>query len=252
MTLGAQLYTIREFTQTTEALAETLAKVAEIGYTSVQVSGTCAFDADWLNEQLKINGLVCPVTHTSPDKIADDTDTAANEHIKFGCGICGIGAAPGIWDQSFVYEDFKNRFLPAANKFKTYGLRLGYHNHHMEFNKTDGKNFLERMAEDFPSDTLTFILDTYWIQYSGGDPAQWIRKFSGRVHCVHFKDMAIVGNEQRMACVGGGNINFNSAISACEDAGTEFILVEQDDCYGENPFGCLAESYNYLKSFGLK
>lgn len=35
MEIGAQLYTVREFCQTTEGFAETLKKVAQIGYRTV-------------------------------------------------------------------------------------------------------------------------------------------------------------------------------------------------------------------------
>ena len=38
MTLGAQLYTLRSYTQNEEDLAYCLKKVAEIGYTTVQIS----------------------------------------------------------------------------------------------------------------------------------------------------------------------------------------------------------------------
>ena len=41
MTLGAQLYTTHALCETTEGLAETLARVADIGYKTVQVSGDC-------------------------------------------------------------------------------------------------------------------------------------------------------------------------------------------------------------------
>lgn len=44
MRIGAQFYTVRDFCKTTEALAETLKKVADIGYEYVQISGTCAYD----------------------------------------------------------------------------------------------------------------------------------------------------------------------------------------------------------------
>ena len=45
MIIGAQLYTVRDFCKTTDALAETLKKVADIGYTEVQLSGVCDYDA---------------------------------------------------------------------------------------------------------------------------------------------------------------------------------------------------------------
>ena len=48
MEIGAQFFTLREFCQTLEGFAEALARVADIGYRTVQVSGTCAFEADRL------------------------------------------------------------------------------------------------------------------------------------------------------------------------------------------------------------
>ena len=253
MKLGAQLYTVREFTQDRGSFAETLRKVADIGYTSVQVSGTCAFDAQWLADELRNNGLVCAVTHTLPDRVAGETEAVINEHKVFGCGIAGIGGAPGIWEFSkFDLPGFCSRFLPAAIKFKTAGMMMGYHNHHVEFNRMDGSNMMEKLAAYFPAGALTFILDTYWIQYAGGDPAAWINKLSGRVQCVHLKDMSIVGTEQRMAPIGEGNINFDAVLSACESAGTEYLLIEQDKCYGDDPFDCLERSYKFLKAKGFQ
>ena len=57
MRIGAQLYTVREFCATLEDFAETIKKVADIGYTTVQVSGTCPYPAEWLKEQLRKNSL---------------------------------------------------------------------------------------------------------------------------------------------------------------------------------------------------
>ena len=62
MKIGAQLYTLRDYCKTLEDFSETLKKVADIGYTTVQVSGTCAYEADWLAEQLKNTGLTCGIT----------------------------------------------------------------------------------------------------------------------------------------------------------------------------------------------
>ena len=50
---------------------------------------------------------------------------------------------------------------------------------------------------------------------------------------------------------GSGNINFAPILSAAEAAGTEYLLVEQDNCYGKDPFEELASSYRYLKAQGL-
>ena len=51
---------------------------------------------------------------------------------------------------------------------------------------------------------------------------------------------------------GEGNINFDRVFEKAEAGGTEFMLVEQDDCNGENPFDCLKRSYDYLTACGFR
>jgi sugar phosphate isomerase/epimerase len=149
------------------------------------------------------------------------------------------------------YNRFVSEFKPVAKRIAKLGSRFMIHNHFYEFVRSaNGKLYIEKMAEDFSPEELGFILDTYWVQYSGGDPAYWIRRLTGRVTCVHLKDMAY-RDTQRMAPVGSGNMNFGAILSACADAGSEYLLVEQDECYGEDPFECLKKSYRYLKSFGF-
>ena len=96
---------------------------------------------------------------------------------------------------------------------------------------------------------MGFTLDTYWIQAGGGDPAQWVERLSGRIPCIHLKDFAY---GRKMAVLGEGNINFDRVFQKAADGGTEYMLVEQDDCNGEDPFDCLKRSYEYLKSRGFK
>jgi hypothetical protein len=54
-----------------------------------------------------------------------------------------------------------------------------------------------------------------------------------------------------MAAVGDGNINFAAVAEAAEKAGTKYAFVEQDNCYGEDPFACMKRSYEYLVSLGM-
>ena len=98
-------------------------------------------------------------------------------------------------------------------------------------------------------DEMGFTLDTFWVQAGGGDPAQWLEKLSGRVPCIHLKDYAY---GRKMAVIGEGNINFDRVFEKAESAGTEYMLVEQDDCNGEDPLDCLKRSYKYLHSLGFK
>lgn len=263
MKIGAQLYTVHEYTKNLDDFSQTLRKVSEIGYKYVQVSGTCEFEADWLKEQLEKYGLECVVTHTPQKKITENIEKVMADHKVFGCKYIGISGIEGLWDTAKTleecYEVFKNDYAPQFETLKQNGFYFMYHNHNQELCrlKGDDKFLLRRIAEDYPADQVGFILDTHWLQRGGIDPAKFIRELKGRVPCVHFKDYITVRTEEctndtRFAVIGEGVLDFKEIIEACEYAGTEYVLVEQDNCYGEDPFECLRRSYNNLKEMGLE
>ncbi|MCL2106979.1 MAG: sugar phosphate isomerase/epimerase [Oscillospiraceae bacterium] len=251
MMLGAQFYTLRDYTTNLNDFAETLAKVADIGYRTVQISCTCAFEGGWLAEQLRKNSLRCVLTHADPVKMREDPLSVAETHRRFGCEYIGLGYPPGGIPDEAAYERLRDDFLPVANSFAENGALLMYHNHNLEFARdSQNRRFIDRLTEDFTPEQMGFTLDTYWVQAAGGDPIDWIRRLKGRVPCVHLKDMAWDGGI-KMAPIYEGNMNFDGILAACGDAGTEYLLVEQDDCYGEDPFACLRRSYENLKAKGL-
>lgn len=259
MKIGAQLYTVRDFCKNLNDFSETLKKIADIGYTTVQVSGTCGYEADWLAEELRKNALTCALTHYSYDKIINETEKTVEDHKKFGCSIIGVGALPGLSADPAVlrqsYDKFVENAKGPARKIHELGATFSYHNHNFEFlNKfEDGRPLFWHMAEDFAPEELSFTLDTYWVKAGGYDVLEEIKRLRGRLPAVHYKDMLIDSeNHQLMYYIGGGNtFDFEKITEAFIDAGTKFALVEQDNCNGEDPFVCLKKSYDYLRSIGL-
>ena len=253
MKIGAQLFTVRDFTTDLNGFSETLKKVADIGYTTVQVSGTCEFDPAWLKAELDKNGLTCVLTHTKGDKMIADPVGVCRDHDVFGCTNIGLGAMAGrSGGMESAYTTFCEQFTSVIKAFKENGHKFYYHNHHSEFEKdSNGMLYLDRMCEDFSPELLGITFDTYWAQFGGVDPAEYLSKLSGRVQCIHLKDLAIFNSKQRMAVVGEGNINFDRIFKVAETVGVEYMLVEQDECYGEDPFDCLRRSYEYLTSKGF-
>ena len=143
--------------------------------------------------------------------------------------------------------------LEIGQKIKDGGCYFMYHNHAKEFFEIDGDYAFKYMPENIPADLMGFTLDTYWVKAGGHDPVEWLRNLKGRTPCIHLKDIAISPEkcEHRMMPVGQGNINFEKVISAAEKCGTEYLLVEQDNCNGLDPFDCLKMSCDYLRSLGL-
>jgi len=254
MKIGAQLYTVRDACQTLEGFADTLAKVADMGFTTVQVSGTCDYEGDWLAEQLKKNGLRCDLTHIELPEITDTTDALVEKHNVFGCPCIGIGYMPHECRGSMEsVTRFCDIVAPAAKRIRELGSMLMYHNHAFEYEKApDGRSYMEVLSDRFASDELGFTLDTYWVQYGGYDPAEEIRRLSGRIPCVHFKDMEILPDGEKRYCpVGSGVLDFDGILAALEGTGCRVAFIEQDECFGKDPFACLKESFAYLKSLGL-
>ncbi len=250
MKIGAQLYTVYEHTQTLEGFDNALKQVADMGYTAVQVSGTCAYDPYWLRDALQRYNLTCVLTHIDPDKILAQTEQVVRDHELFGCKHIGIGAMPGPMRGSVEgYEEFKKTFLPAALKMRDMGAKLLYHNHWFEFDKLEGKDTIQRIFEDFPADSIDFTLDVGWAAYAGADVCQLIRQLSGRLSRIHLKDYAdkpadgSITTPAYLRPIFEGKLDYDAFIRELAAAGCEYALVEQDWCYGENAFDCLKRSY---------
>lgn len=257
MQIGAQLYTVHQYTKTLEDFDMTLKKVADIGYKTVQVSGTCPFEPQWLKDKLEQYGLSCVLTHVSHAKIVDETDQTVRDHAVFGCRNIGIGDMPvamrGTWEG---YQEFKKVYLPAAEKMRDLGAKLHYHNHWFEFDKLEGKNVIERILEDFPEDSIDFTLDLGWAAFANEDVLALIKMLDGRLSRIHLKDYAdkpadgSIETTAYLRPIYEGKLDYDAYIKALATVGCEYMLVEQDWSYDEDAFDCLRRSYeNVIKRF---
>lgn len=258
MIIGAQLYTVRKRCETLEGLDDALKRCADMGYRAVQLSGVCAYEAEWMAEKLKEYGLVAPITHTNIKRIKNDTEAVIAEHKIFGAGYVGLGSIPDL-KKSGCDPEVVGKFLgtigESVDKIADAGLKFMYHNHNMEFSHTaDGQVLLDYIVSHFPAEKFGVTLDCYWVTAGGGDPAWWLRHLAGRVDCIHFKDMVWCGEDLavRMAPVGDGNLNYPAIIEAAEEAGTKYAFVEQDNSYGEDEFVCLKRSIDHLRMLGCR
>ena len=259
--IGAQLYTLRDYCKTPEDLENTLERVAKMGYKAVQLSGVCECDPVWLKGVLDRLGLVAPLTHTSPKLLAEKTEAVIEAHKTIGANYIGIGAAPGIFQKEEprrpldeIYNELIEKFAPVIEKIKAAGLQFGYHHHDREFAKlANGKLFIDELCDRFTPAECAIIVDTYWVQAGGSDPAAWLRKLNGRIKCIHFKDMSFSTEDQkvRMAAIGDGNINWDAVFAAVKESDIEYAFVEQDKSYGEDPFDCMERSLKFIRAHGF-
>ncbi|CAH1191459.1 hypothetical protein PAECIP111892_00649 [Paenibacillus auburnensis] len=247
-TIAAQMYTLREFTQTPEGLREAFQKLKDIGYQAVQISGIGKIDPQLVKQYADEAGLVICATHVSWDRLVNDLEALAAEHKLWNCKYIGLGALPVEYQNSLEgYRTFARLASDIARTLQQeHGLQFIYHNHDFEFERVDGVPGVEVLLKESDVNALGFELDLYWVQAGGGSPVDWIRKVQGRMQVVHLKDMAVVDRKQVFAEIGEGNMNYEDIIKACRETGVEWYVVEQDVCR-RNPFESLAISLNYLQ-----
>ena len=246
--IGAQLYTLREYTQNAEDFESTMKKLKEIGYKAVQISAVGPIPPEQMKEICDKYDLAITCTHRGFDEYVNDIDNMIDFHKKLGCDIPGIGAMPDQYRTIEKIPEFVEKMNSIAEKMSEHGMHFSYHNHHFEFEKMEnGQLIMDYMIENGKFD---FILDAYWLSYAGVNPAKYIRKMGKKAIVIHYKDLAIVNKEVVMSEVGEGNLDWDDIIAATEEAGSKWALVEQDVCR-RDPFESMKMSYDYLTKKGF-
>ena len=251
--IGAQYYTIRDSMQNVDDFAESCKKISEIGYKLVQISGTPLKARD-MRPILDEYGLRVVTTHRNFNDFTKDIDEIIDYNKALGCDLCGVGIMPPEYSESVeTIADFISRANKVCETLKKENMYFGYHNNALEFAGLDGKLIIDRLISETDSEIFNFIVDTYWVQVGGKNPADFIKKIGKRAMAVHFKDFCVNKSNwtvPAMAEIGEGNLDWDSIISACEAAGVKWALVEQDTCQ-RNPFESLKMSYEYLTGKGF-
>lgn len=264
--IGLQLYTVRDAMQTDPA--GTLAKVAALGYNSVEgatYTGSEKFygmnAADFL-KLLKQNGLIMPSSHyrlgeektnNEPVKgtMLHDWDKAVNDAATAGikymvCAYLSDSERGGIDHYKYVASELNK----AGERCKKSGIQLCYHNHAFEFDSQDGKLPYDILLNETDKNLVKMEMDLYWVSKAGKDPIDLINQHPGRFPLLHIKDMDKTP-EKNFTEVGNGTIDFKRILAHANKAGLKYFFVEQDKTPGD-PFDSITKSITYIKSNLLK
>jgi sugar phosphate isomerase/epimerase len=227
--IAVQLYTLRARLQDPSGLSGVLGRLREIGYGAVEVAGLGPAVQERFGEELTRNELVACAVHVSLERLRSDLDDVAADCREWGCRYAVLPSLPDEYRSEAGYRRFAAEAVELAERLRAFELQLVYHNHSHELERYGTQTGLGLLFAATAPDTLKAELDTYWLQFGGANPAAWIRRFKGRAPLVHLKDMAVREGRPLMAEVGEGNLDWPDVLSACRDAGTEWLVVEQDE-----------------------
>jgi sugar phosphate isomerase/epimerase len=249
--IAVQLYTIRSLLQDPSGLGGVLERLREIGYRAVEVAGLGPKAIDHFGDELKRAGMVACAAHVALDRLMRDLDSVAAECKEWGCEYVVVPSLPEEYRSEQGYRRFAAEATELASRLRPSGLKLVYHNHSHELERFGQQTGLQTLFTTASPDALMAELDTYWLQYGGVNPAACIGRFKHRAPLVHLKDMAVDGGRPVDAEIGEGNLDWVEILSACRDAGTEWLVVEQDEPR-RDPMESVAISYANLSKFAAE
>ena len=244
--VALQLYTLRDYCKTSADFAASMKKVRTIGYEAVQLSGLGPIPVSDINNILAGEGLVCCATHEPALQILEDPQAVVERLHSLNCKYTAYPHPAGIdFNSAESILNLVKALDAAAAVLRKAGQVLCYHNHATEFIRFDGTTLLDYI---YKHTEILAELDTYWVQFGGGNPVAWCEKMTGRLPLLHLKDYGFGTNNQPfMAEVGSGNLDFPAIIQAAERSGCEWFIVEQDTCPGD-PFVSIQKSFDYMQS----
>lgn len=259
--IGLQLYTVRDAMQ--KDPAATLAKVAQIGYNSVEAAtytGSEKFygmDAKAFAALIKQNGLILPSSHYRLgedqdngkdvmgtmlhdwDKAVDDAKTVGAKYM-----VCAW-LSPAERGNIDHFKLLAERLNKAGETCKKAGIQLCYHNHDFEFIKDNDQLPYDILLNNTDKNLVKFESDLYWMSKAGHDPVEIFNAHPGRFPLWHVKDMDNT-EKHSFTEVGNGTIDFKRIFKSADKAGLKYFFVEQDITPGD-PFDSITKSIAYIK-----
>lgn len=268
--VAVQVYSVREDAE--KDFKGTMQKIHDMGYDAVELAGLYGLSAQEVRSILDQVGIPAVSAHVPYQELIADMEGTIDKYVTIGVKYIAI---PYLVEEDRPDAGNFDRTLENIRKIciacKEKGIVTLYHNHDFEFVKMpDGRYALDYMYETIPADLLQTELDTCWVNVAGENPADFVRKYSGRAPVVHLKDFIkegrpanlyeLIGTEVDKEAesagkfefrpVGSGMQDFPAILEASIDAGSRWVVVEQDQAYDQAPLDAIKSSREYLKTLG--
>ncbi|MEM7655161.1 MAG: TIM barrel protein [Bacteroidota bacterium] len=262
--IGLQLYTVRE--ALAEAPADTLQKIAQMGYHQVEtmtVQSLGEMVPMIQDAGLKVNSSFMQwsvltgrwdlLGMSSPGYAMEELiDSAARYELEYVVFGYLMPEERGTLDD---YKAIIDQLNEAGEQFAELGVQLCYHNHNFEFMEMEGTTPFDVMIERFDPEMVKFEFDVFWASLAGWDPLATMERLGGRMAQVHLKDKrkgepVVFANEEAkpeaFKELGQGEVDIRKVIQLAESYNVAHCHVEQD--HSPNPLNSIETSLSYLRS----
>jgi sugar phosphate isomerase/epimerase len=241
--IALQLYTVRE--ESEKNFLKTIEAVAKMGYQGVEFAGYFGHSAREIRACLDSNGLKVAGTHTGIETVRADalSETIELNQILGNKNLIVPWLPEEMRSSKDAWLSTAETFNELVDRVEPAGMRIGYHNHDMEFVPMNG---------EMPWDVFaTATREEVVLQFDTGnagvrevDPVPFLQRYPGRTVTIHIKEHS---KSNPNALIGEGDIPFTEVIEVCRAiGGTEwFILEEEKNAYP--PLECAERSLEQFK-----
>ena len=245
MKIGVQISSVSPYLNNEHNVKESFSKVKKIGYDEIQIQWVSPdVSPEFIKSTLDEIQMNCVGTQDYYDVVAPKFGEILKMNELWGGQYICVSRIPDRYRSEGNCKLLASEINKLLERAENSGKTLAFHPIYSDYEKFGGKPLIEILLENC-SGKLQICLDLYHVMKSGYDPADWIRKFKGRIPMVHFKDMAISEGHEILVPVGQGILNWDSIFDACLETGVEYCFAEQEQ-WQKDPFECLGESYDFI------
>lgn len=263
-----------------------IAMLSEMGYTELELFGPFTFSTDSAKANWKAitpmlgfsgsgffghtatevtaifneHGLSVPSVHTDLDTLETHIEAFAQAKEALGFEYVTLPAIPD--ERRKTMDDYKkmaDTFNSIGEKAKKMGLKFAYHNHGYGLAEVNGQVPFELMIERTDPELVFLEMDVFWTVAGRANPVEYLKKYSGRYHLMHLKDMKPIvhfpgdGSDApqwislfpNMTTAGDGALDLQAIVETAIAEGAKHFFVEQDMV--QEPDTALKRSFDYLK-----
>lgn len=232
---GFQVWTIRE--ELNREFAATLRKMADMGYKEVEMCSPLGYSDSGFaplnnmsgTEMRKImegEGLKCTSSHYTMGELRDHLENRIEWAVQLGMKQM---VASSFWlPEDASVDDYRKAAQELniiAGKTKAAGIQMGFHNHHMEFEKRGDELIYDALLEEFDPDLVKMQFQVAVVNI-GYHAADYFRKYPGRFLSAHLADWSPEKGEQ--VPIGQGIVDWKDFFRAARKGGVQNYFVEMD------------------------
>lgn len=228
---GFQIWTIRE--DLLNDFAGTLKKMADMGYTQVEMCSPLGYGFRSLNEMsgtemkgiIEDAGLKCISSHFTSGELKNSLDNRIEWASQLGMKQM-IQSMPAINLGNATLDDWRKaaqELNVIAEKTKAAGIQMGYHNHNFEVQKIDGQLIYDVLMEELDPDLVKMQFQVAVID-EGFKAQDFFRKYPGRFISAHLADYSTELKKQ--VPIGQGVVDWEDLFKAAEKTGVQNYFVE--------------------------